>query len=70
MDMGWGKDEGQGNLPTHKPPPNLEDIPTGPSDDLTVLNSQAQACMPTGLVTAALGHSGHPSLSDKLPQTR
>lgn len=44
MDTGWGKDEGQGNLPTHKPPPNLEDIPTGPSDDLTLLDSRAWAC--------------------------
>lgn len=44
VDTGWRKDEGQGNLPTHKPPPNLEGIPKGPSDDLTLLDSRAWAC--------------------------
>lgn len=73
VDMGWGKDEGQGNLPTHKPPPNLEDFPTGPSDDLTFLDSQAWAC-PLGssqqlLGTPVIHHSvtSCPKLGDAEP---
>lgn len=78
MDTWWGQDGGQGHIPTHKSPLNLEERssralsrgpPHGPQVSPTLLDSRARLCL-LGLSRQFTERSAYPLLRNKLPQTR